>query len=98
MARYLIMWEMDPAKIPQNPKERAQLWSPMVQMVRDSMKSGMTKDWGSFLGETRGYSVGEGTEVELAKMLQQYVPFVRFTTHPILTLDDNAKMMEDMAK
>jgi hypothetical protein len=98
MARYLIMWELDPAKIPQNPKERAQLWSPMVQMVRDGMKGGMTKDWGSFLGEMRGYSVAEGTEVELGKMLQQYVPFVRFTTHPILTLDDNAKMIEDMAK
>lgn len=98
MARYLIMWELDPAKIPANPKERAQLWSPMVHMVRHGMKSGVTKDWGSFLGEMRGYSVAEGTEVELAKMMQQYVPFVHFTTHAVLSLDDNSKMMEDMSR
>jgi len=29
------------------------------------MKRGFTKDWGTFLGELSGYSVEEGTELEM---------------------------------
>jgi len=98
MPRYLILWGLEPRRIPEKPKDRVQLWTPMVQMVREGMKSGVTKDWGAFVGERRGYSVGEGTEVEVANMLQQYVPFVHFTTRPVLTLDENDRLMEEMAK
>jgi len=98
MGRYLITWELDMSRVPVNPKERGELWSPMVDMVRDGMKRGTTKDWGSFLGEMKGYSVAEGTELEIANLLQQWVPFVHFTTHPIISLDEMAKVIENLAK
>lgn len=98
MGRYLITWEIDTTKVPVNPKERAALWSPMIDMVKKAIKSGVTKDWGSFLGEMRGYSVAEGTEVEIANLLQQWVPFVHFTTHPIVSLDEMAKVIKNLAK
>ena len=98
MGRYLITWELDMSRVPVNPKERGELWNPMVDMVRDGMKRGTTKDWGSFLGEMRGYSVAEGTEVEIANLLQQYVPFVHFTTHPVISLNEMAKVIKNLAK
>jgi len=36
------------------------------------MKKGITKDWGAFTGKFYGYSVVEGTEVEILKQIQQY--------------------------
>ena len=98
MGRYLITWELDMSKVPINPKERGELWAPMVEMVRDGMKRGTTKDWGSFLGEMKGYSVAEGTELEIANLLQQWTPFVHFTTHPIISLDEMAEVIKNLTK
>ena len=43
-------------------------------------------DWGAFVGESRGYTISEGSEVEVALALQQYEPFVTFKTHPVETV------------
>ena len=83
MAKYLLLWEVDPTKIPINPKERGAGWAALMKMVRQDLQKGITKDWGTFVGETRGYAVNEGSELEVMKALQQYVPFVSFQVHPI---------------
>lgn len=85
MGRYLILWEVDQTKIPINAKERGEGWSLLMAMVRQDFEKGITKDWGAFVGEARGYSVFEGTELEVMKALQQYVPFCVFKVHPIST-------------
>lgn len=54
-------------------------------MVRQDFEKGITKDWGSFVGESSGYAVFEGTEVEVMKSLQKFVPFCMFQVHPIST-------------
>ncbi len=85
MGKYLILWEVDQTKIPIDPKERGQGWSFLMAMVRQDIEKGITKDWGAFVGETKGYVVNEGTELEVMKALQQYVPFCIFKVHPIST-------------
>jgi hypothetical protein len=52
---------------------------------RQDIQKGITRDWGSFVGEIKGYAVNEGTEIEVMKALQQYVPFCIFKVHPIST-------------
>ena len=86
MARYLLLWEVDAGKAPLDPKERGAALSMLVAMVEADQKKGIMKDWGSFVGELNGYSVVEGTEVEIGTMVQQYIPFVLFKTHPIASL------------
>lgn len=54
-----------------------------MAMVRQDIQKGLTKDWGAFVGETAGYSVFEGSEVEVMKALQQYVPFCIFEVRPV---------------
>ncbi len=87
MARYLLLWEVDETRIPINPKERGAGWAAMMKMVRQDRERGLTKDWGAFVGENRGYSIAEGSDLEVMKSLQQYVPFVRFQVHPIASED-----------
>lgn len=58
-----------------------------MKMVRQDREKGLTKDWGTFVGETKGYSIMEGSELELMKALQPYVPFVGFQVHPIASED-----------
>ena len=98
MGKYLLLWEIDPTRIPVDPQQRATAWKPLIEMVKQDMKKGITKDWGSFVGEGSGYSVAEGTEVEIENLLQQFVPFVRFKVHPIASLSQVEEVMKALIK
>ena len=98
MARYLQLWEVDPAKVPADPKERAALWGPMIQMVKQQIKEGTTKEWGALAGELRGFSVAEGDEMTLSNAVQRYIPFVTFTSHPIVTIEQMEQVIENLKK
>ena len=93
MARYLYLWEIDHTRIPVDPKERGNTWSLLLDVVRKDMEKGITKDWGAFVGETNGYFVLEGNEVEIGLTIQQYVPYVSFKGFPIATLDEVDKVV-----
>ena len=98
MGKYLLLWEIDETKVPISPQERGAGWSALIDMVKQDIKKGMTKDWGSFVGELRGYSVAEGTEVEISKWLQQYVPFVRFKLHAIASVSQVEEVIKSLSK
>ena len=85
MAKYLILWEVDRTKIPDDPKDRATGWKELMKMIKKDRKKGITKDWGAFVGETNGYSIFQGSELEVMDTLHQYVPFVKFKVHPVAT-------------
>ncbi|MCW8803878.1 MAG: hypothetical protein OQK57_05720, partial [Ignavibacteriaceae bacterium] len=85
MGKYLALWEVDQTKISVDPKERKDAWSLLMAVVRQDIEKGIVKDWGAFVGETKGYSINEGTEVEVMNTLQQFVPYCIFTVHPIAT-------------
>jgi len=94
MGKYLVLWEVDQTKIPMDPKERGEGWSMLMAMVRQDIEKGLTKDWGAFLGESNGYSVNEGTELEVMTSLQQFVPFCTFKVYPIATGDRVNEMIK----
>jgi hypothetical protein len=98
MAKYLLLWEIDTTKVPVSPKERGAGWKALMEMVKQDMKKGMTKDWGAFVGEINGYSVAEGTEVEIGNMLQQFAPFVRFKVHPIASVSQVEEVIKALTK
>ncbi len=94
----MLLWELDPAKVPADRKKRAALWGPMIQMVKQQIKDGTTKGWGVFAGGLKGFSVIEGDEVRLSKNVQKYLPYVTFTAHPIISVDQMAEVIEDLKK
>ena len=98
MGKYLILWEIDQTKVPISPDERGTAWAAFMGIVKDEIEKGITKDWGAFVGELRGYSVMEGTEVEIANSLQQFVPFVIFNVHPIATIEHVDELIKELTK
>ena len=96
MPRYFMTWEVDPTRAPVDMKERAILFNGMLDMIKQNMKDGITKDWGLFVGEGRGYSVFEQSPLELARNLQNYYPYVEFEVHQVLTVDETADMFKSM--
>ena len=94
MGKYLVLWEIDKTKVPVNPKERGDGWRMLTNMVKQDLAKGVVKDWGAFVGELNGYFVAEGSEVELGKLTQQYVPFVFFKTYPAASI----AQVEDVLK
>ena len=67
-------------------------------LVKQDLETGTAKDWGAFVGETKGYTIHEGTEVDVAVTLQQYVPFARYKVHPLSTLDQVKQVTEALLK
>jgi hypothetical protein len=97
MGKYLVLWEVDQTKIPVDPKERGDGWSLLMAMVRQDIEKGITKDFGAFVGENKGYSVNEGTELEVMSSLDQYVPFCIFKVHPIASESDVNEMIKGLS-
>jgi hypothetical protein len=86
MGKYLVLWEIDTARVPTDPKERGTVWLGMADMVKQDMKKGVVKDWGVFPGELNGYAIDEGTEVDIMNVMIQYAPYVKFKVHPVASL------------
>ena len=97
MGKYLMIWELNLELTPVDPKERAAGYELLIGMVEQDIEKGITKDWGNFVGEGSGYSVVEGTEVDINKMVQQYAPYVRFKTHPVASLDQVEEVIKSMS-
>ncbi len=97
MGKYLVLWEVDQTKIPIDPKERGEGWSLLMAIVKQDMEKGITKDFGAFVGENKGYSVHEGTELELMNSLAQYVPFCIFKVHPIASESHVNEMIKGLS-
>jgi hypothetical protein len=98
MGKYLVIWEVDWAKIPIDRKERGMGWNGLLTLVKSDIKQGTTKDWGAFVGETKGYSIIEASEVEVGKQLQKYVPFTKFDIKAIATVDEVQEVIDDLKK
>ncbi len=97
MGKYLLLWEIDRTRIPIDPKERGAGWGLLMAMVRQDIEKGISKDWGAFVGETNGYAVAEGTELEVLKMVQQYAPYVIFKVHPIASESQVNEMIKALS-
>ena len=87
MGRYLLIWEVDESKIPINPEERKVGWLAAIEMTKQDMKAGLTKDWGSFLGQTKGFSITEGTEDDVIRETLKYIPYFRFKLYPLVSIE-----------
>ncbi len=97
MGKYLILWELDNARTPVDPKERGAGYQLLMAMVKQDIQKGIVKDWGGFVGENNGYSVAEGTEVEIGNMTQQYVPFCTFKVHAVASVSQVDELIKALS-
>ncbi len=98
MAKYLLLWEVDTTRVPEDPKERGAGWSVLIAMTKQDLQKGIMKDWGAFVGEINGYVVAEGSEIEIGKMIQQYIPFVTFKTRAVGSVSQVDEIVKALSK
>ncbi len=98
MAKFLLLWEMDRAQIPVSPRDRGGATKMLLELVKQDLKEGKVKDWGVFAGEHAGYTVVDGTEMDVLNLIQRYTPFVFFKTHPVASVAHIDKMIEVLIK
>ncbi len=98
MGKYLLLWEVAEDRVPVDARERGAGWGALMEMVKQDMKAGITKDWGAFVGELNGYAVSEGTEVEVGKALTKYAPYVRFKVHPISSVSQVDEVIKSLSR
>lgn len=96
MGKYLMIWDLNLALMPVDPKERGAGFELLLSMVKQDINNGLSKDWGNFVGEGSGYCIAEGSEVEINKMVQQYAPYVTFKTHPVVSLEQVDEVIKSM--
>jgi len=98
MGKYLVLWEIDKTHVPADPKERGTGWAFLMELVKKDIEKGIIKEWGTFLGEHRGFDIVEGSEVEVANMIQQYVPYVDVKLHPIATVSQVDEIIKALSE
>ncbi len=98
MARFLILWETDMSRVPENPEEQMSFFTKLMNMVKEDIESGTTKDFGIFVNGTEGYSIEEGTEEEVALTAMKYNPYCKSKVYPILSANQIEKIMKTMSQ
>jgi hypothetical protein len=96
MNKYLLLWTLDPAHVPQDPRERGKGWEILMNMIKNDREKRILTDWGVFPAEGKGYGIAEGSTLEVMKMAEQYAPFVHFEIHPAATIDEAEKLIRHL--
>ena len=97
MGRYLVIWEVEKAHIPVDPKERGEGWALMMAMTKQDIEKGIIKEWNVVVGENRGFNIAEGTEVEISNMIQQYVPYINVQLLPLATFSQTEEVIKALS-
>ena len=68
-----------------------------MELVKQDMDKGVTKDWGLFPSEGAGYCILEGTNMEIMQCTEQYVPYVDFEARPIASFEETLELIKNMS-
>jgi hypothetical protein len=98
MGKYLMLWEIDPTKVPIDPKERSAIWQAFMAMVKQDLENGVLTDWAAFVGTINGYCLAEGSAVEVGVMTQHYVPYVSFKSYPAASFEEVREVTKKMVE
>jgi len=96
MTKFLTLWKIDTTRIPNNPEERIKIDTIILDMVKEDLKHGLALEWGMFAGGSQaGYSICEGTEMEVTKINLKFAPYIKMETFPILTTSQVEEIMKE---
>jgi len=92
----LILWEMDHSFFPPEPEERMKLTMTLCEMVKKSMDDGKMKMWGMNPGGNHGFAITDEDEKVVFAGNAQYIPHVKFTVEPMLSIDEVIAAMQSI--
>lgn len=98
MSKILILWEMNPDRIPEDPAKQAAIYGKLAEITKKALDSGKVKDWGIFAGGSAGYSIADETSADTLTRALQFAPYVKLKVHPVLSIAEVMKIMQSMPK
>ena len=89
MARFLVLWSMNPvAPWPEDPVESAKLTEKLWMGIDNLIKNGTIKEFGYFMDGMSGYSIGEGDSVETFKNVSMFSPYIECKVQEIIPYEE----------
>ena len=88
MAKYMVLWEVDTSKTPEDPKAKKAQFLGFGKIVAKQLKEGVVKEWGLFAGEMSGYTICEGSAVDLHTYTTMWTPVAKITARQVMTVDE----------
>ena len=98
MAKYLLLWEVDYSRTPEDPATRREQWLGMQAAVSKQLEGGLLTDWGLFVGEGRGYCIVEGSAAEVGMLTRTYTPFVHFEVKQVVSVQEAMQNTEGIGE
>lgn len=98
MSQYLLFWEMEESKLPQETEARGAVVSGLLDQVKADQQKGKIKEWGAFLGGGKGFCLVEGEDTDIAALMHRYRPYVCFESQPYLSLSRVEDMLKGLAE
>ena len=96
MGKFFLKWSLDASRVPIDQKERGASYTLLMNMIKDDRENGILHDWGTFPSEGKGYCIVEGSNLDLMKMTEKYVPYVSFEVYPVATILEVDEFLKSM--
>ena len=96
MGKFFLKWRLDASRIPIDPQERGAGWTLLMNMIKDDRENGILHDLGAFPAEGNGYCIVEGSNLDVMKMTDKYVPYVSFEVYPVATILEVDEFLKSM--
>ena len=85
MARYLILWRVNPAApTPTDPSEGLKLNEMMFAGIENLTESGEIEEFGFFTDGISGYAIGKGEAIDTFRNVSMFLPYVYSEVHEII--------------
>lgn len=98
MGKYLLLWQLDVTRVPVDVNERSAAWLMMLEAVKKDLADGIHSDWGTFVGEMKGYTITSDDEVKMINRMQQFFPYLHFEAHPVMTVEQMIEVAKSLAQ
>lgn len=89
--KYFSLWELDMSRMPVDAKERNEIMMNLIKVTRQWKKDHPDGDWGSFIGENKGFSMG-GNPQDIMKLNMIFAPYVHFKVYQAASIEEVEEM------
>lgn len=105
MARFLVLWRMNPAALPlmpKDPSESLKLHERWYAGIADSIKKGEIEEFGFFLdtsaGGASGYAISKGEATDILRAAWMQLPYTLFEVHEMIPFEKGKEITMALVK
>ncbi len=88
MARFLIIWHINPTLFPDDPEEYAKFIEKVWAGIDDLIKKGVVEEMGAFLDGMTGFAIANAESRDVYRILNMHEPYWDFEVNEIISYED----------